>query len=136
MFCVSAAGSAVVDWMVFMQLTLTRVEAMTLASALLEEGFLRTVGLRSAEALRTGSLGEQFMDDSTTLYSFVGSEKSLIASSRFCSGRPERGALERHLIHMFLTPAGQFEEERQREGRDVALSSGTEWESDKEGIPA
>lgn len=65
------AGSAVVDWLVFMELALTRVEAVTLASALLEEGFLRTVGLRSVEALRTASLGEQFMDDSTALYSFV-----------------------------------------------------------------
>lgn len=67
----SPAGSAVVDWLVFTQLALTRVEAMTLASALLEEGFLRTIGLKSAEALRTASLGEQFMDDSTALYSFV-----------------------------------------------------------------
>lgn len=57
--------------MVFSQLALTRVEAMTLASALLEEGFLRTVGLKSAEALRAASLGQQFMDDSTALYSFV-----------------------------------------------------------------
>ncbi|XP_033499398.1 pleckstrin-2 [Epinephelus lanceolatus] len=64
------SGSAVVDWMVFMQMTLTRVEAMTLASALLEEGFLRTVGLKSVEALRTAGLGEQFMDDSTALYGF------------------------------------------------------------------
>lgn len=63
-----------VDWLVFMQMALTRVEAMTLASALLEEGFLRTVGLKSAEALRTGGLGEQFMDDSTTLYSFVSAQ--------------------------------------------------------------
>ncbi|XP_029349266.1 pleckstrin-2 isoform X1 [Echeneis naucrates] len=62
------SGSAVVDWLVFMQLVLTRVEAVTLASALLEEGFLRTVGLKSVEALRTA--GEQFMDDSTALYSF------------------------------------------------------------------
>lgn len=59
------------DWLVFSQLALTRVEAMTLASALLEEGFLRTIGLKSTEALRTASLGEQFMDDSTALYSFV-----------------------------------------------------------------
>lgn len=65
-----------VDWLVFMQLTLTRVEAMTLASALLEEGFLQTVGLRSAEAFRTAGLGEQFMDDSTALYSFVSTDES------------------------------------------------------------
>ncbi|XP_074548818.1 pleckstrin-2 [Halichoeres trimaculatus] len=64
------SGSAVVDWLVFMQLALTRVEAMTLASALLEEGFLRTVGTRSLEGIRTAGLSEQFMDDSTALYSF------------------------------------------------------------------
>ncbi|XP_072221330.1 pleckstrin-2 [Leuresthes tenuis] len=64
------SGSTVVDWMVFMQLALTRVEAVTLASTLQEEGFLRTVGLKSVEALRTASLSEQFMDDSTALYSF------------------------------------------------------------------
>lgn len=68
------AGSAVVDWLVFAQLALTRVEALTLASALLEEGFLRTVGLKSAEALRSGGLSEQFLDDSTALYSFVSTE--------------------------------------------------------------
>lgn len=60
-----------VDWLVFTQLALTRVEAMTLASALLEEGFLRPIGLKSAEALRSAGLGEQLMDDSTALYSFV-----------------------------------------------------------------
>lgn len=54
-----------------MQLALTRVEAVTLASALLEEGFLRTVGLKSMEGVRTAGLSEQFMDDSTALYSFV-----------------------------------------------------------------
>ncbi|XP_041828083.1 pleckstrin-2 [Melanotaenia boesemani] len=69
------SGSAVVDWLVFMQLALTRVEAVTLASALLEEGFLRTVGMKSVEALRTAALSEQFMDDSTALYSFPESLK-------------------------------------------------------------
>ncbi|KAG7229186.1 hypothetical protein INR49_013129 [Caranx melampygus] len=65
------SGSAVVDWLVFTQLALTRVEAVTLASALLEEGFLRTVGLKSMEGIRTAGLSEQFMDDSTALYSFA-----------------------------------------------------------------
>ncbi|KAM9354759.1 pleckstrin-2 [Pholidichthys leucotaenia] len=69
------SGSAVVDWLVFMQLALTRVEAVTLASALLEEGFLRTIGLKSVEALRTAGLSGQFMDDSTALYSFSDSLK-------------------------------------------------------------
>lgn len=61
----------------FTQLALTRVEALTLASALLEEGFLRTVGLKSAEALRSGGLSEQFLDDSTALYSFVSTSTRL-----------------------------------------------------------
>lgn len=69
--CDPPTGSAVVDWLVFMQLVLTRVEAVTLASALVEEGFLRTVGQKSVEALRTAGLSGQFMDDSTALYSFV-----------------------------------------------------------------
>lgn len=77
----SPAGSAVVDWLVFTQLALSRVEAMTLASALLEEGFLRTIGLKSAEALRTAGLGEQLMDDSTALYSFVSAAGKLGGSS-------------------------------------------------------
>uniref|UniRef100_A0AAY4DTA6 Pleckstrin 2 n=1 Tax=Denticeps clupeoides TaxID=299321 RepID=A0AAY4DTA6_9TELE len=64
------SGSSVVDWLVFMQLALTRVEAVTLASALLEEGYIRPVGVRSVEALRNTDLGEQFLDDSTSLYSF------------------------------------------------------------------
>lgn len=69
------SGSAVVDWLVFMQLALNRAEAVTLATALLEEGFLRTVGLKSMEALRTAGLSEQFMDDSTALYGFSDSLK-------------------------------------------------------------
>ncbi|XP_013889547.1 pleckstrin-2 [Austrofundulus limnaeus] len=69
------SGSAVVDWLVFMQFSLTRVEALTLASALLEEGFLRTVGLRSVEGLRSAGLSGHFMDDSTALYSFSDSLK-------------------------------------------------------------
>lgn len=67
----SRSGSAVVDWLVFMQLALNRAEAVTLATALLEEGLLRTVGQRSHEALRTAGLTDQFMDDSTALYAFV-----------------------------------------------------------------
>ncbi|XP_026195795.1 pleckstrin-2 [Anabas testudineus] len=66
------SGSEVVDWLVFMQLALTRMEAVTLTSALLGEGFLQTVGLKSVEALRTAG---QFMDDSSALYSFSDSFK-------------------------------------------------------------
>nr|XP_020478505.1 pleckstrin-2 [Monopterus albus] len=54
---------------------MNRAEAVTLATALLEEGFLRTVGLKSMEALRTAGLSEQFMDDSTALYGFSDSLK-------------------------------------------------------------
>ncbi|XP_065153589.1 pleckstrin-2 [Paramisgurnus dabryanus] len=64
------SGSAVVDWIVFNKLALTRVEAVTLSSALLDEGSLRPVGVRSADALRNAALGEQFLDDSTALYCF------------------------------------------------------------------
>uniref|UniRef100_A0A8C1BKW8 Pleckstrin 2 n=2 Tax=Cyprinus carpio TaxID=7962 RepID=A0A8C1BKW8_CYPCA len=64
------SGSAVVDWLVFNKLALTRVEAVTLASALLDEASLRPIGIRSADALRNAALGEQFLDDSTALYCF------------------------------------------------------------------
>ncbi|KAM6960499.1 pleckstrin-2 [Aplochiton taeniatus] len=63
-------GSSVVDWLVSGQWALTRVEAVTLASATMEEGLIRPVGLRSVEALRTAGLSQQFLDDSTALYSF------------------------------------------------------------------
>ncbi|KPP79558.1 pleckstrin-2-like, partial [Scleropages formosus] len=65
------SGAAVVDWLVSMQLVLTRVEAVTLASALLEEGFLHPRGVKSVEAVRSAGLSEQFLDDSTALYSFA-----------------------------------------------------------------
>ncbi|KAJ8289659.1 hypothetical protein GJAV_G00003820 [Gymnothorax javanicus] len=65
------SGSAVIDWLVSMQIALTRVEAVTLASALLEEGFLRPVGVKSVDAMRWAGLSEQFLDDSTALYCFA-----------------------------------------------------------------
>ncbi|KAJ7988763.1 hypothetical protein DPEC_G00312590 [Dallia pectoralis] len=64
-------GSAVVDWLMFSELALTRVEGLTLASAILEEGFLRPMGVRSVEAQRSRGLNDQFLDDSTALYGFV-----------------------------------------------------------------
>lgn len=66
------AGSAAVDWLVSVQFALTRVEAVTLGSALVEMGLLQPVGLRSVEALRSAGLSQQLQDDSTALYSFVG----------------------------------------------------------------
>lgn len=112
-----------VDWLVFTQLALTRVEAMTLASALLEEGFLRPVGLKSAEALRSAGLGEQLMDDSTALYSFV-------SAAGASTGRGQQQQLTCE------SPGRQLQEERQREGRDVALCCGDERNSDQEGVSA
>ncbi|XP_076841868.1 pleckstrin-2 isoform X2 [Brachyhypopomus gauderio] len=91
------SGSTVVDWLVFMHLALTRVEAVTLASALLDEGCLRAVGVRSVFAEHSAALGEQFLDDSTALYSFaesfkkrgsVKSEKSVCAVEM--SGKVQR----------------------------------------------
>ncbi|TRY86806.1 hypothetical protein DNTS_020527, partial [Danionella cerebrum] len=64
------SGSAVVDWLVFSKLATSRVEAVTLASTLLDEASLHPVGVRSVDALRNAALGEQFLDDSTALYCF------------------------------------------------------------------
>ncbi|KAL4656201.1 pleckstrin-2 [Arapaima gigas] len=64
-------GAAAVDWLVAMQLVLTRAEGVTLASALLDEGFLRPLGAKAMDAVRSGGLREQFLDDSTALYCFV-----------------------------------------------------------------
>ena len=49
----------------------SRLEAVTLASMLMEENFLKPVGVRSLGAIRSGDLAEQFLDDSTALYTFV-----------------------------------------------------------------
>lgn len=43
-----------------------------MASTLLDEGCVRAVGVKSVAAVRNAALGEQFLDDSTALYSFVG----------------------------------------------------------------
>ncbi|XP_004082167.2 pleckstrin-2 [Oryzias latipes] len=69
------SGSAAVDWLVSVQFALTRVEAVTLGSALVEMGLLQPVGLRSVEALRSAGLSQQLQDDSTALYSFADSLK-------------------------------------------------------------
>ncbi|XP_062850971.1 pleckstrin-2 [Trichomycterus rosablanca] len=91
------SGSAVVDWLVFSQLAMTRMEAVTLASTLLDEGCVRAVGVKSVAAVRNAALGEQFLDDSTALYSFaeglrkrgsVKAEKSLSAVE--LSGRVQK----------------------------------------------
>lgn len=59
------------DWLISNSFAASRLEAVTLASVLMEENFLRPVGARSMEAIRSGDLAEQFVDDSTALYTFV-----------------------------------------------------------------
>ncbi|XP_055989333.1 pleckstrin-2 [Sorex fumeus] len=68
-------GSALVDWLISNNFSASRLEGVTLASVLLEENFIRPVGSRSMEAVRSGDLAEQFLDDSTALYTFVESYK-------------------------------------------------------------
>lgn len=59
------------DWLISNSFAASRLEAVTLASMLMEENFLRPVGARSTGAIRSGDLVEQFLDDSTALYTFV-----------------------------------------------------------------
>uniref|UniRef100_A0A2D4FV59 PH domain-containing protein n=1 Tax=Micrurus corallinus TaxID=54390 RepID=A0A2D4FV59_MICCO len=49
-----------------------------LASVLMDENFIKPVGVRSIEAIRNGDLTEQFLDDSTALYAFAESYKKKI----------------------------------------------------------
>ncbi|XP_032964140.1 pleckstrin-2 [Rhinolophus ferrumequinum] len=68
-------GSSLVDWLISNSFAANRLEAVTLASVLMEENFLRPVGARSTGAIRSGDLAEQFLDDSTALYTFAESYK-------------------------------------------------------------
>lgn len=65
------AGSALVDWLISNSFAVSRFEAVTLASMLMDENFLRPVGVRSTEATRSSDPSEKFLDDSTALYMFV-----------------------------------------------------------------
>jgi len=65
------AGSALVDWLISNSFAVSRFEAITLASMLMEENFFKPVGARSTEATRYSDLSDQFLDDSTALYMFV-----------------------------------------------------------------
>lgn len=65
------AGSALVDWLISNGFAVSRFEAVTLASMLMDENFIRPVGVRSTEATRSSDLSEKFLDDSTALYMFV-----------------------------------------------------------------
>ncbi|XP_036593082.1 pleckstrin-2 [Trichosurus vulpecula] len=68
-------GSSLVDWLISSHFAASRIEAVTLASMLMEENFLKPIGNRSTEAIRSGDLAEQFVDDSTALYIFTESCK-------------------------------------------------------------
>ncbi|XP_020751070.1 pleckstrin-2 isoform X2 [Odocoileus virginianus] len=72
-------GSSLVDWLLSSGFAASRLEAVTLASVLMEENFLRPVGTRSTGATRSGDLSEQFLDDSTALYTFAESCKKKIS---------------------------------------------------------
>ncbi|XP_005991529.1 pleckstrin-2 [Latimeria chalumnae] len=69
-------GSTMVDWLVSSWFTTSRFEAVTLASLLIEENFVKPVGIKSIEAIQSSDLAEHFLDDSTALYSFAETSKS------------------------------------------------------------
>ncbi|XP_058914388.1 pleckstrin-2 [Kogia breviceps] len=73
-------GSSLVDWLISNNFAASRLEAVTLASMLMEENFLKPVGTRSMGAIRSGDLAEQFLDDSMALYTFAESPKRKISS--------------------------------------------------------
>ncbi|XP_026705113.1 pleckstrin-2 [Athene cunicularia] len=73
-------GSALVDWLISNSFAVSRFEAITLASMLMEENFIKPVGARSTEATRYSDLSEQFLDDSTALYMFAESSKKNTSS--------------------------------------------------------
>nr|XP_060618530.1 pleckstrin-2 [Anolis sagrei ordinatus] len=76
----SFTGSKLVDWLISSSFAASRLEAVTLASMLIEENFIKPVGAQSVEAMRNGDLAEQFLDDSTALYLFAESYKKKIIS--------------------------------------------------------
>ncbi|KAM6466791.1 pleckstrin-2 [Liasis olivaceus] len=74
----SFTGSILVDWLISNSFSASRLEAVTLASVLMDESFIKPVGLRSTEAMRNGDLAEQFLDDSAALYTFAESYKKKV----------------------------------------------------------
>ncbi|KAJ6667230.1 hypothetical protein lerEdw1_017208 [Lerista edwardsae] len=72
----SFTGSVLVDWLISNRFAASRLEAVTLASVLMEENFVKPIGARSIDAMRNGDLAEQFLDDSTALYAFVSDKTS------------------------------------------------------------
>lgn len=87
------------DWLISNSFAANRLEAVTLASMLLEENFLKPVGTRSMGAIRSGDLAEQFLDDSTALYTFVShrEERFLLPPEQREGGATEWGqGVHRH----------------------------------------
>lgn len=78
------------DWLISNNFAVNRLEAVTLASMLMEENFLRPVGARSMGAIRSGDLAEQFLDDSTALYTFV--SYGACSSCHQGRGKEDRGS--------------------------------------------
>ncbi|XP_061467044.1 pleckstrin-2 [Rhineura floridana] len=76
----SFTGSILVDWLISNSFAASRLEAVTLASMLMDENFTKPVGARSVEAMRNGDLADQFLDDSTALYTFAESYKKKVSS--------------------------------------------------------
>ncbi|XP_066467136.1 pleckstrin-2 [Tiliqua scincoides] len=76
----SFTGSVLVDWLISNSFAASRLEAVTLASVLMEESFVKPMGARSVDAMRNGDLAEQFLDDSTALYTFSESYKKKVNS--------------------------------------------------------
>ncbi|NXJ59961.1 PLEK2 protein, partial [Rostratula benghalensis] len=73
-------GSALVDWLISKAFALSRFDAVTLSSMLIEENFIKPVGARSTEATRCSDLSKQFVDDSTALYMFAETNNKNISS--------------------------------------------------------
>lgn len=76
----SFTGSVLVDWLISNGFVESRLEAVTLASMLMDENFIKPMGARSVDAMRSGDLAEQFLDDSTALYTFSESYKKKVGS--------------------------------------------------------
>ncbi|XP_072896258.1 pleckstrin-2 [Hemitrygon akajei] len=69
------AGSTVIDWLVSRNVAHSRSNAVTIASLLIEDDFIKPVGDKSTKARLNTISTEQFLDDSTALYCFAKSLK-------------------------------------------------------------
>ncbi|XP_067847448.1 pleckstrin-2 [Heptranchias perlo] len=74
-------GSTVIDWLVSRNVVHSRSAAVTLASLLIEDDFIKPVGHKSTKAMWNIAGTEQFLDDSTALYCFAKNERKTDSSS-------------------------------------------------------